>query len=224
MAQCRWCSSKGLFLKVSRDGLCARCQPLILHEIAERSRILADCIRLCEESKTLATRLSRCDLLLEHASELQRFEARGIDVMSPAPSVLIARYREKRDAMIVDSLAEDLAKAVSKAEIVDNTKSAATTLKKVLLKIHEARGMLLAPSSGLGELESRAKTLVHRAELRIHLEAADRAEFKGQQKKALEHFREALYFLQNDGIDDTLQREYIDHIQGKINTLNGLEG
>lgn len=52
------------------------------------------------------------------------------------------------------------------------------------------------------------------------LEAARKAEFKGQKKKALDQCQDALYFLYNDEIDDSLQAEKIVEIEAKISELS----
>ena len=55
---------------------------------------------------------------------------------------------------------------------------------------------------------------------RGRIEDAKKAEFKNQRKKALDKYYEALYFLKNDEIDDSLQQDHISMIESKIKELS----
>ena len=52
-----------------------------------------------------------------------------------------------------------------------------------------------------------------------YLEAARKAEFKGNVKKAIDQYQEALFFIRNDDIDDTQQRFEINEIETKLTEL-----
>lgn len=57
--------------------------------------------------------------------------------------------------------------------------------------------------------------------LAVELEKAEKAEFKGQNKKALDAYLEALFVLRKDKIPDTEQAHEVDMIEGKIANLGG---
>jgi len=67
--------------------------------------------------------------------------------------------------------------------------------------------------------EGQKKTFIHKTQLNEYIEEAKKAEFKDQKSKALDKYQEALYFLQNDEIDDSLQKENIDELKAKISEL-----
>jgi hypothetical protein len=55
-----------------------------------------------------------------------------------------------------------------------------------------------------------------------YMEKAEKAEFKGQQKKALEQYYEALYYLKHNEVDDVLKAEHIAGLEQKIRSLDGM--
>lgn len=91
MAQCKMCGRKGLLLSVSADGLCRSCAPIVVMDVQQRGRIIKDSMKLIEESKNTKTRVSRCDLLIQHAQALSEYERKGIP-LNPSPSQLLSQY------------------------------------------------------------------------------------------------------------------------------------
>jgi cell division FtsZ-interacting protein ZapD len=70
--------------------------------------------------------------------------------------------------------------------------------------------------SQLDAIEQRARQLHHKTRLNTFVDAASKAEFKGQLKKALDQYQEALYFLRSDDIEDAQQTGEIEGIEAKI--------
>jgi ssDNA-binding Zn-finger/Zn-ribbon topoisomerase 1 len=99
MAQCKMCGQKGFLLKVSANGLCKSCDPIVVMDVQQRGRIINDCMKLIDESKNIKTRLSRCDLLIEHAQALLEYEHKGIPTVNPSPSHLLSEYMPIRTQM-----------------------------------------------------------------------------------------------------------------------------
>lgn len=176
-------------------------------------------MKLVDESKNLKTRLSRCDLLIEHAQALLKYQEKGIPTITPSPSQLLAEYSAMRDQIILDSLTAEAEKMLAKAEIEATPRTSINEANKVLLRIQEGK-QELQDSSKLDHLEKRVRRFKHETQLNAYLEAAHKAEFKGQKKKALDQYQEALYFLQTDEIDDSLQKGKIGEIKTKISELS----
>ena len=218
MGECRLCKRKGLFLSVNANGLCKACNPIVVMDVQQRGRIIDDSMKLVASSKKMGTRLSRCDLLLEHAAALTEYENKGIPTISPAPSQLLREYTSTRDQIILEGVQEEVEKALTKAEIATTTRTAITEANKGLLKIREGKREL-RDKSKLNQLESRVRNFTHRAQLKGYLETARKAEFKGQKKKAIDQYQEALFFLRNDEINDSFQKDMIGKIQRKIKQL-----
>lgn len=87
------------------------------------------------------------------------------------------------------------------------------------MKIREWKSLLGNPS--LAEpVEDKLKALVHDKQLDSMLDAARKAEFKGQKAKAIDQYQEALYFITTDKVDDTDQQGQIAEIETKIAQLS----
>lgn len=219
MAQCKMCGQKGFFLVVSANGLCNSCEPIVVMDVEQRGRIINDCVELVAESKNMKTRLSRCDLLVEHAQALLEYEQKGIPTISPPPSELLTEYTPMRNQIVLEGVTAEVEKALAKAEIAATSRTSINEANKALLKIRDGK-QELHDQTKLDQLEARVRRFLHQTQLNAYLEAARKAEFKGQKKKALDQYLEALYFLRNDEIDDSLQAEKISELEAKISELS----
>ena len=220
MAQCKYCGRSGWFLTITTNGLCNNCNPIVVMDVAQRVRIINNSVKLVEESKKLDIRLSRCDLIVEHASALMKYEQLGIPTVEPLPSASVQEYQLMHDQIIVDGLTSEFEGARSKAEVVPSVTTKVNLLSKALLKVREYKPKANNPSI-LDSLEQQISQLIRDTQLAGYLDAARKAEFKGQKKKALDQYYEALYFLKHDDIDDSLQQEHINLIESKIAELGG---
>ena len=217
MAQCKWCNKRGLFLSVDSNGLCRNCQPRIL-EIQSRARVLGESMRLAHDGKTFGTRLSRCDLAIEHAEFLSEFERRGVPTVSPSPSVILNEFRTLRTQLVVNEAKTVAGKAFEKSSVASTPKAKERALAAGILKIREIAESIdeRAPVSSL---EHQLRQEIHRVTLEGYLEAARKAEFKGNIKKAVDQYQEALFFVRNDDIDDAQQQPSIRQIETKLAEL-----
>lgn len=215
MSRCRLCERKSLFLSVSKDGLCKNCQPLVEMDVRQRVRIMQDSLELIDKSKKLETRISRCKLFLDHARELLRYENKSIPTMDPLPSRLIQKYEPIKEDIINEGLKEEVEKALAKAELATTPKTKINNANKAILKIREYKKELKNHSKA-ETLESRIKKFTHETQLNAFLEKAHKYEFKGQKKKALDQYQDALFFIKNDDIDDDIQKKEIVKLEAKI--------
>lgn len=220
MAKCKWCDRSGWFLRLNSVGLCNNCSPLVKFDVQQRLKILNDSINIVNESKNLDTRLSRLDLLLEHANALYRYEQRGIPVVEPSPSAVLENFRGRKDQIILETLRTITEEAKKKSATVTAASSKVSSLTKALLKIREYTDKVDSKKS-LTVLEKSVTNMIQKIQLQGYLNQAEKAEFKGQNKKALDQYYEALYFLKHDDIDDSLQQGMISHIEDKIIELGG---
>jgi hypothetical protein len=219
MPECKMCGKSGWLLSVSDEGLCGSCYPTYINEVQQRFRIITDCIRLVDESKKTETRLSRCDLLVEHAEELRIYQEKGIPTIKPSPSQLVHDYTRMRDRIILDGVRGAVDKALAKAEVAATAKTSISAANKALLNIQEAREEL-GDHPVLKQYEARIRGYAQETQLNEYLEKAKKAEFKGDKKKALDQYQEALYFLKTEEIDDSMQDEHIQEIEAKIKELS----
>lgn len=218
MATCKNCDKSGFFVFVNSSGLCNECSPIITSIINNNFRIISESIELIKKSKNFKTRLSRCDLILNIAEKLLEYENKGIQSIKPAPSEFISMYANIRNEIILESLKSDIEKAENKIRITDKPQSKINEINKTLLKIQDYKKEI-KDKTKINKIEKEFNKTKHEAQLATYLEVAKKAEFKGQNKKALDQYQEALYFLENDKIDDKLQKDNIGKIEEKISEL-----
>ena len=217
MARCKWCNKRGLFLSVDSNGLCRDCEHLVV-EVDSRARVLQDSMRLAHEGKTYGTRLSRCELAIEHAEFLLEFEQKGVPTISPSPSSILHEYQDLRTEIKVNEASDISKKAFEKADLATTAKSKERILATAVLKVREV-GQGLEERSYVDSLERELRKEIHRVTFDGYLDAARKAEFKGNIKKAIDQYQEALFFIQNDNIDDARQQSEIRNLEAKLKEL-----
>lgn len=218
MARCKWCDKRGIFLSVDPNGLCRDCQYLI-EEIQSRARVLEQSMQLAEKGKTFGTRLSRCELVIEHAKYLVAFERKGVPTVSPSPSQILDEFRSHRTHLIVSEAEIVVEKAFEKSSLASTVNAKERALAAGVLKLREVT-QGLKKHSLVKPMEDRLRQEIHRVNLDGYLDAARKAEFKGNIKKAIDQYQEALYFIRNDDIDDAQQQSSIREIEVKLEELS----
>jgi hypothetical protein len=192
---------------------------MVAMEVNSRVRVIKDSMEFAEKGKTLDTRLSRCELVIEYAQALSKYEQLGISTINPSPSALMYQYQVKRNEILVEGLKDELRRTFDKVSVAQNPKAKINHLSKLLLTIREHK-MKIPGEYNIDDLEKRVIDSISDIQLETYLDTARKAEFKGNNKKALDQYYEALYFLQHDDIDDSLQKEMILKIEAKISKLN----
>jgi hypothetical protein len=220
MAQCLNCGRNGFFLSVDEYGLCKTCDLIVLMEVTQRARLIQESMDIINKSKKLDTQLSRCDFVIECAQALLPFERKGIPTINPKPSELIEQFPAKRNEILITTLKAEVETALAKSRLATSTKTKLSVLAKVLLRIREYIKQCTTPDE-LSFLEAKILNVMHQIQLNAYLEAAEKAELKGQKKKALDQYYEALYFLKHDEVDDSMQRDQISAIEAKIAEIGG---
>lgn len=220
MAECKYCNRSSWFLSFSDHGLCGSCEGMLQRELGQRFRIIGESEDLINSSKVLETQLLRCDVIIEHANAMIPLEQKGIVTTNPPPSKLIGIFQNKKDELVVRALKSEIKTILEKIQFTVGVKTKVAALSKALLQIRSLKSKVVHPIL-LDALESQVKGFIHKTQLDSYLEQAKKAEFKGQNKKALDQYYEALYFLKNDAIPDATQKEQISFIEGKITELGG---
>ena len=146
------------------------------------------------------------------------YEEKGINICKPLPSTFIRDYQTENDQLILKAVDTDLSKIDRAQSIGAAPKTIITQITKILLKISDLKN-LLKDKTLLDAYEKVATIQLHKTNLFIFIESAKKAEFKGQKKKALDQYYEALYFLNNNDVDDNLSNDYLSQIKNKIAEL-----
>ncbi|MCK5117435.1 MAG: hypothetical protein KAR44_12615 [Candidatus Aegiribacteria sp.] len=203
MAKCRSCGKKGFLMSVDENGLCRICSQKVYHDAKPRVRILTESMKLAEEGKTLKTRLSRCDLVLENAKHLLTYEKKGIGTISPSPSEIIGEFIQYRDQIVLEEAKIFADKAISKSEAASTPKTKTSALSQGLVKVRE----ILDESQDSDidtEIEENLRRMIFTVKLDGFTEAARKAKFKGNNKKAIDQYQEALFLIQEEGFADEM--------------------
>ncbi|MBA7619399.1 hypothetical protein ES703_26738 [subsurface metagenome] len=215
MPICKYCGEEVDYL--SSQSLCKYCVENIkdkLNAIRSFNKKIAD------KSEMIGTRILNCDLLIEYAEELFEFEKKGIEVSDPKQSFIIEKFQEVKKHLKLDKVKEEVEKYLEKAKLATTIKTKINSANKALLKISDAKKKLDYGIKTLKQMEIEVKYFIHKIKLDDFIEKAQKFEFKGNKKKALDQYQEALYFLKTDEINDSFQKGEIEEIEKKINELS----
>ena len=169
------------------------------------------------KARASTTVLRLLDELIQAAEELQAFELRGEPTITPLPSEILPGFRRQREEAIRAEIEAIMRKAVAAAEAAVVEKRAAI-VQKALQKAAEWEGLL--PEGQVAQPVAELKALLHVARLEAMVEEARRYEFKGDARRALDLYQEALYMVLNDDIPDEQQQEEIHALDAKIRALS----
>jgi hypothetical protein len=221
MAKCAVCGKKGLFVSTNKNGVCNSCISLAKFDFNQRYRIISESQRIISESKSFKTVLSRIDTLIEHAQYIAKYEAWGMQLMTPLASALISSYSNKKIVLIKQFITDEIDNIRTKADIVISPKSKISENNKVLVKIAEWKKEFPGEeiSAILEAEENTTHKIVWDLQLKTFLEEAEKAIFMDQKNKAITIFQEALYFIKTDEIPDDQQAEIIEDIKKRIAAL-----
>lgn len=221
MGQCKLCHKSGIFLAINNHGLCPQCANQFALDAKHRMRIIGESAQLVRESKKLEIRLSRLDLLLEHARAMKVYEDIGINLMNPPLSEYLTDWDNYRDHIIAEYLQNEYNEVIdSLSSPTMTTKTKINKITKVMNKVKEYQPKMKNPNN-LNCFFEHSDKAIHSIQYDSFIESAKKFEFKGSNTKAIDQYLEALYFLKNDKIDDDLQKDEIEKIEMKISELRG---
>ena len=206
------------FLSLNRYGLCEKCAAIVVHDVEQRTHVITESLWIVDRSTKLDTKLSRLGVVGEFLDVLHEYELMGIPTTEPAPSEVINQVREKRTEVVREGAEEIVRVALAKAGASVSQKTAITAAEQALTKLAEVSSRLTDPVD-VRDLERRLLALIHDKRLEGHIAAAEKAEFKGQHKKALDAYREALYLLRTDTTSDAQQAPLILKIEEALERL-----
>jgi hypothetical protein len=218
MGECRLCGNKGIFLNISQNGLCRTCDAKVVFIVQQKSKIVSDCIRLVNESKNLDTRMSRLALMIKHLDAIEEYEKKGIPTITPLASELKMKYLAMHDVLIEETIRKQFNEIPTRVESGQSLTTINNAIVKILLTINSQKQYLL-DNAYLNKLESDVLSYQNKIKANKFIDNAKKAEFKGEKKKAIDQYQEALFLLKNDRIEDAAQKEEIDQITKKLEEL-----
>ena len=121
----------------------------------------------------------------------------GITTINPPPSEVLRTFPEIRDNIIFEATSEDVENAIEKSKVASTPRTKINAANKGLLKVKEMKKELNNKVL-MDALEGYISQYIAELELNSYLDAAKKAEFKGNKKKALDQYQEALYYLEHN--------------------------
>ncbi|PIC71376.1 hypothetical protein CSV77_04930 [Sporosarcina sp. P16b] len=217
MAQCNYCNKKGIFLRVSEMGLCPNCDGPVKLCINRHIEIIQESAELVDNSKVFNTRLGRVDTIVNNLNILaEEYVSKGINIPLDIDSF------KNKISVIKSQIIE--AEAYNKTDDFLRKAGLAKTLNTKINNANKALLFLKELQNDFGymneELGIKVMRYIHDAEYQDLLLKAEKEEFKENYKKAIDKYKDVLFFLAKDDIDDNLQRDIIQNIQNKIDTLS----
>jgi hypothetical protein len=202
---------------VSQLGLCQRCDGPVRAEIESRLRILGESEKLVNESKNYKTRLSRCDELVRQLEGLRALAERGIPALGKLAEYpgMISEVHHSRNRIVLAEVDDLLEKAELKSDSAATATAKATAFRALLPRLHDLRKELTDPAP----IEKHIRAIefkINRIQLDGLIEKAEKSVFKENWTKALDEYKEALFFVKNDSIDDFNQSGVIHELEHKI--------
>ncbi|WP_249871794.1 hypothetical protein [Oceanobacillus saliphilus] len=176
VAQCKYCSKKGFFLKVSNAGLCNNCHGPVVMSLESIVRVLNDSINLINTSKNFNTKIGRVDLAIEKCDDLiNEFWSRGITVFEPNPHDAKAKLLKEKEEMIEQEIYVLVEKHIEKAKRAKTVKTKMSNADKALDELLKFNQEFSYENK---DLENSIHAFVHKAQFDDYIENAEKNEFK----------------------------------------------
>lgn len=99
MAKCKACDKKGLFMKVSSEGLCKTCHPTVSADIEKHANVIYEEMHVYERAQQDDEKRRSLDAILASAEHLVGYEDKGLETCSPPAKLVLDEYREFRAAL-----------------------------------------------------------------------------------------------------------------------------
>jgi len=215
----------GIWKKVEKEEKQKKMK-LIEMQVNRHLQIINDSTDIINKSKNFKTILHRFGVIFENIERLKKLQEEypNENITKPKPLDIEKLYLEEKPKIIKEFISKEAGEIMMKAKEVTGIKAKINMANKTIVKIIEAKKELKEEDiEELNKKEKEIKAFVHTIQLDEFLEKAKKMEFMGQKNKALNAYKEALYFLQTDEIDDSLQKEKINEIKSKILELSNKE-
>src|SRR5690606_9753741 len=147
------------------------------------------------------------DLAIDNCKTLYNdYWSKGITVFKPDPLVAIEELEKHKQIVIEEEVELLVEQHLEKANRAKTVKSKISNADKALDELFKLKKKYNYENNGL---ESNTNEYKNKAQLDQHITNAEKNEFKGNIKKAIDYYQEALFFLKKDDIPDVEQETII---------------
>lgn len=219
MARCVNCRKLGFFFQ-NVIGLCPKCFELFNLNWKEKLKVLTQSAKLVNKSNKADTQLSRASLCLLQVSRMKEL-AKEFNVLEHHYDELEAQRKailEVTEQILHGEVKTITAQAEAKSEIATTIRGKLGPFEKLAEKLENYREYV-EDETAIDLAREKAKDRIRIIEVQELKKDAEREEFKGNSKKAVEKYKEALYKIKVDDIDDADQQEEIGYIESRIEEL-----
>jgi len=177
-------------------------------------------VKLVNTSRKADTRLSRAKLVLEKVADMRAL-AEQFGVLDYHGSALSSQKEEIEQKLqeITTSEIEHLKdEAIKKSEMGTTLRGKTGPYAKYAEKIEKLEEYISDKSILIMEREW-AKNQIRKLEVEELKKGAEKAAFKGDKKKAIDKYKDALFHIKTDEIPDEQQANEIEKIESRIREL-----
>lgn len=195
---------------------------LILMQAKRHLEIIDNSKDIINKSKNFSTIQSRFNVIFENIEKLKELAQLYPDISKPTPIEIETFYKNEKEKFITEFVLEEVDDIYQKAQKLSGVKTKTNTINKAILKIIEGIKELEKQENieKLKNKEKELRTYIHKIKLDEFLEKAKKADFMGKKAKAIDAYKEALYFLKTDEIENSQQLDEIEEIERKIKELS----
>jgi hypothetical protein len=219
MATCIRCNKSGFFVSVNEKGLCNNCINTIRFDVQQKMKIIGDSNDIILKSKNIETIISRSDLAIEYILELSEYDQYKlfeINFSDFAKSFSI--FKEESILKVLKTKYETVKEKLLTLSTVN---SKVSQLNKLKMDVDKYYSLIKSYSGDLNQFSALIDNEISLVKFGDFFQKAKKSEFKGDKKKALDNYYEALYSLMTDNIQDDQQKSLINEIKAKIIELGG---
>lgn len=205
MATCKFCTNRGLFLRLNSLGLCKRCSYIVNYETDIVIRLVKKSHYIIEKSIKIPIIISITDLILEQLDEILLFENQGIYPIKPNIDHFKSLTIRLMNGRLIELLLDKFENAKTKSDKQVTISEKVNTLNKLFQEIQEIRKLLNNRDKKYNEVLKLTNTcsndvaiLIENAYFNDHLLKAELFEDKDNIKKALYHYLKAKKIIENN--------------------------
>ena len=214
MRTCKWCGKTGWLLKISKDGLCQKCDPEVQARITHTSRVLNENLVMMRHAKDVETQLSKGQHAIKQLLEIIPYYEKGLVSLKPSPQEMVARIHHEERRIVGRHIETKYKAALLRARQVSDNDLREQYLNEVL-------GEITRYSPQLGKaitMRWEKKIASDKAALLIEKEQEGIA--KGS-RLAIDQYIEALDMMRTDDMGDPENQHRIAKIKKRIRDLGG---
>lgn len=160
MAKCKWCGKSGLFLSISKNGLCNICEIIVVSEVVQYQRLINESTVIIQQSSNTDTIVSRFDFIVDKLNSLSRFEKKEIPTIIPPPSIALETMSPvERDNNIVYGLEKELGKLKLALTGLKTNTAKMNRVNKFLVRCQDYAKQMINPTL-LEKIQEEAEHLI----------------------------------------------------------------